>query len=347
MKLLCICDAGVNRATVTELEGLPELGFEVSYYDNQLMDTIDKTMECMHETELNGPEGYPFPEELLELVKDVDVIVVHVTPITKRLIDAAVNLKMVAVMRGGCDNVDVDYLIEKGITVSNAAWRSANAVADATLGMMLAEMKNIARSHAALKKGIWMKDFPNNGNVHDLKTRTVGIIGFGNIGQRVAQRLKGFEPEIIVHDPYMADEVIEKLGYRPVSKEQLLREADVITIHLRQSERTEGFIGKEEIAMMKPTATIVNTARARLIDEEALAQALADKRLQGASLDVFYEEPLPADHPFMTLENVTLASHIAGTSADTIYNSVVIVMEDLKRFLKGEKVQCPVIPLKG
>lgn len=347
MKLLCICDGGINRTTVPELSRLSELGFEVSYYDNEMMDTIDKTMECMHETELGGPEGYPFPEELLELVKDVDVIVDHVTPITKAVIDAAQNLKMVAVMRGGCDNVDVDYLLEKGVVVSNAAWRSANAVADATLGMMLAEVKNIARSHAGLKNGKWLKDFPNNGNVHDLQTRTVGIIGFGNIGQRVAQRLKGFEPKIIVHDPYMPDEVIEKLGYQPVSKEQLCKDADIITLHLRQSELTEGFIGKEELAMMKPTTTIVNTARARLIDEEALAQALADKKLQGASLDVFYEEPLPPDHPFMKLENVTIVSHIAGTSADTMYNSVVIVMDDLKRFLKGEKVQCPVVPLKG
>lgn len=330
MKLLCICDAGINRETVAELNKLPDLGAEVSYYDNEMMNTIDKVMECMHETELKGPEGYPFPEELLELVKDADIIVDHVTPITKALVDAAPNLKIVAVMRGGCDNVAVDYLREKGITVTNAAWRSANAVADATLGMILAETKNIARSHAALKNGRWMKDFPNNGNIHDLQTRTVGIIGFGNIGQRVAQRLKGFEPRIIVHDPYIPDEQIEKLGYQPVSKEQLCREADVITIHLRQSEKTEGFIGKEEIAMMKPTATLINTARARLVDEEALAQALADEKLQGASLDVFYEEPLPSDHPFMKLENVTITSHIAGTSADTIHNSVVIIMEDLK-----------------
>lgn len=347
MKLLCICDGTVNPKDLPELNELKCLDCDVVYYENPLMKTVNEVMKCMHETELHGPTGYPFPEELFDLVKDVEIIVVHVTPITRELIDAAQNLKMVAIMRGGCDNVDVSYLLDKGITVTNAAWRSANAVADATIGMILAETKNIARGHAALKQGQWRKKFPNDGEVHDLKTRTVGIIGFGNIGQRVAQRLKGFETRIIVHDPYMPDEAIEKLGYQPVSKNQLCKEADIITIHLRQSELTVGFIGKEELSLMKPTTTIVNTARARLIDEMALAEFLKEGKLMGASLDVFNEEPLPADHPFLQMDNVTLVPHIAGTSADTMVNSFTIVYEDLQRYMEGKQPQCVVRPIMG
>lgn len=340
MKLLCICDGYVNRETLPELKQLNDLKCEVVFYDNPLIDTLEKTMECMDMTEKEGPDGYPIPDELEQLVKDVDIIMVHMTPLPKKLLKEAVLLKVVAVMRGGCDNVDVKGLAERGIPVVNAAWRSANSVADATLGMILAETRNIARSYAALRENHeWRKEYPNTGNIHDLATRTVGVIGFGNIGRRVAQRLKGFEARIIVHDPYIPNEVIEAHGFESVSKEYLCKHADIITIHLRQSEVTEGFIGKEELALMKPTATVINTARARLIDEPALVQALQEGRIQGAALDVFYEEPLPENHPFLMMDNVTVTSHIAGSSGDTRINSYTIIYDELDRFFKGEELK--------
>lgn len=340
MKLLCICDGYVNRETLPELKQLNDLKCEVVFYDNPFIDTLEKTMECMDMTEKEGPDGYPVPDELEQLVKDVDIIMVHMTPLPKKLLKEAVLLKLVAVMRGGCDNVDVKALAERGIPVVNAAWRSANSVADATLGMILAETRNIARSYAALKgHHEWRKEYPNTGNIHDLATRTVGVIGFGNIGRRVAQRLKGFEAKIIVHDPYIPDELIESQGFEAVSKEYLCKHADIITIHLRQSEATEGYIGKEELALMKPTATVINTARARLIDEPALIQALQEGHIQGAALDVFYEEPLPDNHPFLMMDNVTITSHIAGSSGDTRINSYTIIYDELIRFFKGEELR--------
>lgn len=338
MKLLCICDGYINRECLPELRKLETLACDVVYYDNPLLSSLEKTMECMSQTEQKGAEGYPVPQELFKLVKDVDIIVVHMTPIPRELIIAAENLKFIAVMRGGCDNLDIESLDEKNVKIVNAAWRSSNSVADATVGMILAETRNIARSYAALKNNnSWRKVYPNSGNIHDLATRTIGIIGFGHIGQRVAQRLKGFEANIIVHDPYISDETIIGQGYQPVTKEKLCREADIITIHLRQSSLTEKFIGKEELNMMKPTATLVNTARARLVDENALVQALEEGGIQGAALDVFYDEPLPDDHPFLKLDNVTFTSHVAGASDDTRINSLTIIFSELKRFLNGEE----------
>lgn len=340
MKLLCICDGYINRESLPELRQLEKLGCDVEYYDNPLLFSLEKTMECMNATEKKGAEGYPVPEELLRLVKGVDIIVVHMTPISEALIRAADNLRLVAVMRGGCDNVDVKRLSDKNIKIIHAAWRSSNSVADATVGMILAETRNIARSFASLKNNnSWRKNYPNTGNIHDLATRTIGIIGFGYIGQRVAQRLKGFEAKILVHDPYISDETIEEQGYQPVTKEQLCREADIITLHLRQSPATEGFIGKKELDMMKMTATLVNTARARLVDEEALVQALKDRKIQGAALDVFYEEPLPEKHPLLALDNVTITSHIAGASGDTKINSFTIIFDELVRFFNGEDLK--------
>ena len=347
MKILCICDGYINRSSMPVLRQLEEIAEEVNYYDDPVIDTLAKTMECMSATEADGPEGYPVPDEMYGLVEDADIIVVHMAPIPKKLIDSAKQLKLVAVMRGGCNNVDVNYLCEKGITVINAATRSSNSVADATVGMILAETRNIARSYAALKnEKNWLKKFPNTGNIHDLATRTIGIIGIGCIGARVAQRLKGFEAKIIVHDPYVPDEKIREMGYEPISKEELCKQADIITLHLRESESTMGFIGEQELELMKPTVTIVNTARAGLIDEEALIKALEEKRIQGAALDVFATEPLPDEHPFFQLDNVTITSHLAGSSNDVMVNSFTIIFEDLKRYISHQEVKGIVKPFK-
>ena len=348
MKILCICDGYINLDSMPVLHQLEEIADEVVYYDDPLIDTLDKTMECMSATETGGPEGYPVPDEMYGLAEDADIIVVHMAPIPKKLIDRTKKLKLVAVMRGGCNNIDVNYLCQQEITVVNAAARSSNSVADATVAMMLAETRNIARSYAALKKeGTWLKEFPNTGNIHDLATRTIGIIGIGCIGIRVARRLKGFEAEIIVHDPYVPDEKIMEMGYEPVSKEELCRRADIITIHLRESESTAGFIGEKELALMKPTATIVNTARAGLINEAALIRALEEKRIQGAALDVFDIEPLPEGHPFFLLDNVTITSHLAGSSNDVMVNSFTIIFEDLVRYINHQEVKGAVRPFKS
>ncbi|MRM86876.1 3-phosphoglycerate dehydrogenase [Faecalicatena contorta] len=348
MKILCICDGYINRGSMPVLHQLEEIADEVVYYDDPVIDTLDKTMECMSATEAGGPEGYPVPDEMYGLAEEADMIVVHMAPIPKKLIDSAKKLKFVAVMRGGCNNVDVNYLCEKGITVVNAAARSSDSVADATVAMMLAETRNIARSYAALKhEGTWLKKFPNTGNIHDLATRTIGIIGIGCIGARVARRLEGFGAKIIVHDPYVPDEKIKEMGYEPVTKEELCRRSDIVTIHLRESEATNKFIGEKELALMKPTTTIVNTARAGLIDEEALIKALEERRIQGAALDVFDIEPLPAGHPFLGLDNVTITSHLAGSSNDVMVNSFTIIFEDLKRYMNHQEVRGAVKQFKG
>ena len=150
-----------------------------------------------------------------------------------------------------------------------------------------------------------------------------------------------------MHDPYVPDEKIKEMGYEPVTKEELCRRSDIVTIHLRESEATNKFIGEKELALMKPTTTIVNTARAGLIDEEALIKALEERRIQGAALDVFDIEPLPAGHPFLGLDNVTITSHLAGSSNDVMVNSFTIIFEDLKRYMNHQEVRGAVKQFKG
>jgi D-3-phosphoglycerate dehydrogenase len=170
----------------------------------------------------------------------------------------------------------------------------------------------------------------------------VGLIGFGFIGQRVAKYLSGFECKIMIHDPFLTSEVIRSKGYTPYTLEELLKNCDIISMHLRYSEKTKHFLAKKHFTMMKPTAFFINTARAGLVEEEALLDALKSKKIQGAAIDVYNVEPLPKDNPYIKLDNVTLTPHMAGVSNDTMTNSVEIVFDDLKRYFNGEQVQCVV-----
>ncbi|RPJ07089.1 MAG: 3-phosphoglycerate dehydrogenase, partial [Deltaproteobacteria bacterium] len=200
------------------------------------------------------------------------------------------------------------------------------------------EAKNIARGHKGLMEGKWIKQFANFDYTHDLRKCTIGIIGAGDIGRKVIDRLKGFGATIFVHDPFMTDEALVGMGLAPVTLDELLAKADFISLHLRLSETTEKFFGAREFGLMKDTAYFINTARAGLVDEAALIEALQNKRIGGAALDVFNHEPLGEQSPFLELDNVTITPHLAGTSTDTFANSVEIIRDDLTNLLEGKKV---------
>ncbi len=207
---------------------------------------------------------------------------------------------------------------------------------------VISEVKNIAKSHHLLMEGKWKKEYPNDINYIDMRNRTIGLIGFGYIGQRVQQNLSGFGSKVIVHDPFMDDKKVKDFGGNPVSLDELLSTSDIISLHLRYSEKTKNFIGREEFAKMNEKATLINTARAGLVDQEAMIEALENKKILGAAVDVYHEEPLPKDNPYIKLDNITLTPHIAGVSNDTIDNAVEIISEDLNRYFKNEEMKCVV-----
>ncbi len=337
-KILCVADGGITVQMMEELRALEKFGAEVTIVEDKDMYAMGPITDRMTLIEHNGIDAAPTCEALLENCADKDVIVVHVASINKEVIEKAKNLKVAAVLRGGYENADVPLLTEKGIKLINAPWRSANAVADFTVGMMIAENKNIARSHHLLMEGKWCKKYDNQGYIHDMRKMTVGIIGYGYIGQRVRMRLQGFECKVLVHDPYADPKQFAEHNVEFVSRDELLQRSDIVTLHLRLSEKTERFIGRDELSKMKPTAYLINTARAGLVDTVALADALRAHTIGGAAVDVYDVEPLPADHPYLKLSNITLTSHLAGTSCDTMMTSVEIGLEDLKRYLTGEEM---------
>lgn len=338
-KILVVSDGGVTCDLMKKMFELEQYGAEVTMIEDKDMNNMGVITDRMLQIELGGVDAAPTYKPLLDACEDKDIIVVHVASINKEIIDAAKNLKVAAVLRGGYENADVPALTERGIKLINAPWRSAHAVADFTVGMMIAENKNIARSYKLICEGKWCKKYVNQEYIHDMRKCTVGIIGFGYIGRQVAKRLSGFESKVIIYDPFLDPKVITEAGYTAVTLEELLATSDFVTVHIRLSEKTTKFIGEKEFAKMKPTAYLINTARAGIVDTEALIKALQTKSIGGAAIDVFDEEPLPSDSPLLKLDNITLTSHLAGTSCDTMRNSVEIGFDDIKNYLQGLPMQ--------
>jgi len=338
-KILCVADGGITVELFSKMKELEEhYDVEVKIVEDPDMYAMGPITDRMLLIEQNGVDAAPNCQNLLDNCKDADIIAVHVASINKDVIQACDHLKVAAVLRGGYENADVEALTKNEVKLINAPWRSADAVADFTVGMMIAENKNIARSHKLIFEGKWCKKYTNQEYIHNMRMCTIGLIGYGYIGSRVAERLKGFGSKVIVYDPFVDAKKLEEQGVTCVSLDELLQQSDFVSIHLRLSDQTKHFMGKEEFAKMKNTAYFINTARSGLVDTDALADALKNKSIGGAAIDVYDVEPLPSDHPYLQLDNITLTSHLAGTSCDTMKCSVEIGYEEIERFLKGDKM---------
>ena len=295
--------------------------------------------------EKGGPDAVPTPEGLIEAVSGADMLLVHYCPVSQRVLDAAgPDLRILGTCRAGCEHVDLAAATERGIVVFNVRGRNAGAVSDFSIGLMLAECRNIARSHHGIARGTWRKDFLNGPHIPELAGKTVGLIGFGWIGKMVCRKLSGFEVKTLAHDPYVSDDVVVAAGARPVDLPTLMRESDFVSIHGRLTPENRGMIGANELSLMKPTAYLINTARAGLVDEEALIDLLQRRAIAGAGLDVFHHEPIPEDHPLVKLDNVTLTSHLAGTTSEALSRSPVLLVEDILKYLRGRKPEFIVNP---
>jgi D-3-phosphoglycerate dehydrogenase / 2-oxoglutarate reductase len=279
--------------------------------------------------EQDGPEAVPTPEEIVEAVGDAEVIAVHFAPIPEAVLNAGPNLKAVVVARAGFENVNVEVASEHGIAVVNLVGRNAPAVAEQAIALMLAETRDIARVDRGIRAGGWPKEFPQM--PYDLYGCTVGLIGFGQVARQLAPRISGFNVTLLVYDPYVDADTIESYGGQKVDDiERIFRESDFVSLHARLTDETRRFIGREHFELMKPTAYFINNARSRMVRYDDLYEVLKEGRIAGAALDVHDDEPLGKDSPWLELENVTLTSHLAGSTTSTWKNSVWMVAEAIK-----------------
>lgn len=312
-------------------------GFRKNNFEAQTIDWDTGTFEKLQEINLlieqNDCEAYEVPDYLLEKVKDAEILITQFCPVNRKVIDNCPKLKIIGVLRGGYENINIDYAASKGIKVLNTPGRNADAVADFTVGAIICEARNIARGHYGIKTGKWIREYSNSGMIPDLPGRAVGLIGFGEIGRKTAQRLRGFDMDILVFDPYCNNfpEYVKSVDLKT-----LMRESDFVSLHARLTEDNRHLINTELISLMKITAYVINTSRAGLIDEAALCEALKSKKIAGAFLDVFEDEPPGLDHPLVKLENVTLTPHMAGGSNDAFLNSPVKLAAEINKHLRSE-----------
>ena len=300
----------------------------------------DEPME--HGYAVAGMEGlkeyFGVADEVVEFIGEAEILVTHLAPMSAAMFDRLPNLKMIAVSRGGPVNVDMSAARARGVRVVNTPGRNSSAVAEFTLGAILAETRKIRVGHEALRKGEWRGDlYRADTTGRELGEMTVGVIGYGKIGARVVKLLRAFGARILVCDPYVqlsADDA--GAGVQLVSFERLLVEADVVTLHARVTPETTQMMNAAAFARMKPDALFVNTARGPLCDYDALYAALTERRIAGAMLETFGVEPVPPDWPLLQLPNVTLTPHIAGASVRTVTIAAEQAAEEVRRYLAGE-----------
>lgn len=281
--------------------------------------------------------------KLVRALQGFDVFVTEVDQVRAKVLEQVDRLQVIACCRSDPINIDVAMATEKGIPVLHAPGRNAQAVADLTLALMLMTLRHIPQAMELLRQEggpqgmvkMAVAFFELKGS--ELSGKTVGIIGLGAVGREVAKRLHGFDTELIVYDPYVSSDVVEGHGARTVDLETLLRDADVLTLHAALTEETRGMLGRQELALMKPTACVINTARAELTDEDALYEALKSGGIGGAALDVFRAEPPPPDHPLLHLPNVVATPHIGGNTHEIPVHQSQIVVSDLERLFQGQR----------
>jgi len=278
------------------------------------------------------------PEEIIRFVDGAEILINHLAPITGGMLDRLKHLKLIAVARGGPVNIDIAACHERGVTIVNAPGRNSSAVAEFTIGAILAETRLIRAGHEALRKGEWRGDlYRADLTGTELSELTVGLIGYGFIGTKVTRLLKPFGCRILVDDPYKnlsAEDLAD--GVVPVDLDRLLAESDVVSLHARVTEETKGFLAAPQFARMKRGAFFINTARGPMVNYDDLYQALASRHLRGAMLETFWLEPPPRDAALLQLDNVTLTPHIAGASTTTVKIAARMAAEEVRRYLAGE-----------
>src|SRR6266852_4760381 len=253
-------------------------------------------------------------EELERALGGAQALIVRSeTRVTADLLTRGPKLRVIARAGTGVDNIDVHAATRRGIAVMNAPGANTVSAAEHAMGLLLAQARHIPWAAEAMRRGEWdRKRFEGT----ELRGKTIGIVGLGRIGGHVAQVARAFGMQVVGHDPYLSPERAAELQIKLLPLDQLLGQADVVTLHVAHTEQTHHLINAERLKLMKPTAVLVNTARGALVDEAALAEAVRAKRIRGAAIDVFAVEPLPKDAPLRQLERVILTPHLAASTAE-------------------------------
>ena len=279
------------------------------------------------------------PEELKSIIGSYDILIVRSqTKVPAEVVRAGKELKVIARAGAGVDNIDVEEATRQGILVVNAPTSNTIAVAEHVFGLMLALVRHIPQANDKLRSGVWAKsEFMGT----ELRGKTLGIVGLGKIGRAVAKRAQAFEMEVIAYSPSIPPKHAAQLGVKLVPLEELLTESDFISLHTKMTPEKTGMIGEKELALLKSSAHIINCARGALINEEALAKAIEGRKIAGAAIDVYCEEPA-IDSVLLRCENIITTPHIAASTIEAQTVAATIVAEQIIDVLNGRPPKYPV-----
>lgn len=337
MKILAVGDSFVPTNLFRRgLAGL-EASNEIRY--------LDLDMEAQFEPATTSERGIREhagnPRQLVAALGDEEVLLVHGAPVTDEVLDASPNLKIVGVARGGPVNIDVEAATRRGITVISAPGRNADAVADLTLALIIMLGRGIPRSVDFLKSGGKLGESAFEGAQFfgsELGGHTLGLVGYGNVGARVAERALVFGMSVLVYDPYVEAATIERPGIQVTGLDDLLARSDYVSLHARATPESINLFDAKRFDQMKPGAFFINSARETLLDEDALYDALTTGGLAGAALDVMRPRPDGSAPPLLTLDNVIITPHIGGATYEAALLGVEILAAQLQNCLRGEKM---------
>ena len=333
MKVVCVGDAYITDEMM--YNGVkPYLSeddsIEVFFFgdrDKTVMRDVAKSIE-------NGNrDAFAIPEGLSEAVKDAELLIVHLCPVTRSLIEAARQLKAIMSCRGGLENIDVPAATDHKVIVSNNPAHNANAVAEYTIGLILSETRNISRSNMALRMGTWRTVYPNTAtSIKEMTDMTVGIVGYGSIGRLVAYKLSVFGCRILVADPFVTS--CNEDYVTLVTMDELLAQSDIVTLHARSN---GAIMTDREFGLMKQNSYIINTARSYLVDSEAFQRAMDSGRLLGAAFDVFETEPVIPEF-YRKYDNITITCHCGGLTINSYRDAPIYSIKNYLNYRdnKGE-----------
>ncbi|NQU20182.1 MAG: phosphoglycerate dehydrogenase [Candidatus Nealsonbacteria bacterium] len=315
---------------------MPKILITSTSFGKKYKPPLEELRSKGYELKLNDLGRPMQPDELIERLADCEGCIAGLDHYTADVlqacgIGASGRLRIIARYGAGIDRVDLAAAAETGVTVTNTPTANSDSVADLAVGLMLAVARRIPMAHRSVCAGEWKNMYGVS-----LARKTVGLIGFGRIGRRVAERVRGFRCDVLVYDPFVEPEAVEQIGARAVSLDELLASADFISLHLPASDETARFLNAERFARMNPSAILVNTSRGEVIDQPALINALRTGQIRGAGLDAHAEEP-PDVKAYEGLDNVVLTPHIGAYTEDALINMATGSVENLCAFFEDRE----------
>lgn len=276
-------------------------------------------------------------QEQIDLVKDADALLVFGAKPSEAVLRAATNVRLYQLGSAGYDGVDMTLTGELGIPVATASGTNAEGVAEQFIALTLALYRHLTWVDASLRNGDWVPERARGMQTFEIMGKTVGIIGAGYIGSTVMKLLQGFDCTLLYNDILPKPELEERFGAKPASVDEILSEADIVTIHVPLLDSTRHFIGRRELAMMKPSAILINTSRGPTVDQAALLEALKERSIWGAGLDVFEEEPASGANPLFAMDNIVVSGHVAGPTRESFPRRAEFAFANIRRALDGEE----------